>query len=71
MKKLTNYTYFALFFNELWLLSKCFNLLPNFIEEFCAGLGIILILIAAYSQKQDMSRLKSFKKTLLHRALSK
>ncbi len=71
MKKLTGYTYLALIYNEIWLLSKCFNLLPNLIEAFCAGFGVILILISAYSQTHDMSNLRDYKKTLFNRVLSK
>ena len=71
MKKFNNYIYWGVFLNGIWLLSIRFNLLPDFIEGFCIGLGLVLVFVGMYSEKHDISRLKNYKKTLFNRVISK
>ena len=71
MKKLNNYVCFGLLFNGIGLISSRFNLLPDFIEGLCVGVGLTFILIGMYAENHDISVLKKYKKTLFNRAFGK
>ena len=71
MKKLNNYTNFGLLFNGIFLLGNSTDLLPEFIKGVCVGLGLILIVIGMYSENHDISKVRSYKKSILNRVLSK
>lgn len=71
MKKLNNYISLGLLFNGIFLLGNCTNLLPEFIKGLCVGLGFILIFIGIYSESHQISKLKTYKKNILNRLLSK
>ncbi|WP_027631511.1 hypothetical protein [Clostridium hydrogeniformans] len=71
MKKLNNYIKFGLIFYVTFLIGNVFNLLPEFTKGLCVGLGSILVFIGIYSEKHDISKLRSYKKVLLRRVLSK
>ena len=62
MRKFNNYLNFGLLFNGIWLLSSHFNLFPDFIEGFCAGLGIVLMLNGIYIESHNLNKLKKYKK---------
>lgn len=71
LKKLNNFLSLGLVFNAIWLLSKHFNLLPDFVEGFCLGIGIVLILMGMYAGNHDISKLRNFKKNLLYKTFRK
>lgn len=71
MKKFNNYTNFGLLFNGIFLLGNHTNLLPEFLKGLCVGLGLILIFIGMYSENHDISKLRSCKKDILNKVLSK
>lgn len=71
MKKLNNYINLGLLFNGIFLLGNCTNLLPEFIKGLCVGLGFILIFIGIYSESHQISKLKTYKKNILNRLLSR
>lgn len=71
MKKFNNYTNLGLLFNGVFLFGNYTNLLPEFIKGLCVGLGLILIFIGIYSENHDISKLRSYKKGILNRVLSK
>lgn len=71
MKKLNNYISLGLLFNGIFLLGNCTNLLPEFIKGLCVGLGFILICIGIYSESHQISKLKTYKKNILNRLLSR
>ncbi|OPF51446.1 hypothetical protein BH721_01885 [Clostridium baratii] len=71
MKNLTNYTCFALFFNAIWLFLSCFNLIPDAISHFLAGMGLTLMLFSAFAETHHMKKLKTYKRNLLKKSLSK
>ncbi len=71
MKKFNNYTNLGLVFNGVFLFGNYTNLLPEFIKGLCVGLGLILIFIGIYSENHDISKLRSYKKGILNRVLSK
>lgn len=71
MKKFNNYTKLGLLFNSIFLLGNYTNLLPEFIKGFCAGLGLVLIFIGIYSENHNISKLRSYKRNILNRILSK
>lgn len=64
MRKLNKYISFGLLINGFGLFSKQFFQLPEFINGFCVGLGITLILWGAYIQKHDITKIKNFKKKI-------
>ena len=71
MKKFNNYINLGLFFNGIFLLGNGLNFLPEFIKGLCCGLGITLILIGMYSEKHDISKIRSLKRNVLKRLLLK
>lgn len=71
MKKFNNYTNLGLLFNGVFLFGNYTNLLPEFIKGLCVALGLILIFIGIYSENHDISKLRSYKKGILNRVLSK
>lgn len=71
MNKFNNYTNLGLVFNGVFLFGNYTNLLPEFIKGLCVGLGLILIFIGIYSENHDISKLRSYKKGILNRVLSK
>lgn len=71
MKTFNNYTYFGLLLNFIWLISSRFNLLTDFIEGLCIGLGLVLILVGMLYNTHNISQLKAFKKSLYNKILLK
>lgn len=71
MKKLNNYITIGLLLNGIFLISNRFNLLPDFFQGFCVGLGIVLIFFGMYTQKQKANNIRKYKKDLLNNALGK
>lgn len=71
MKTFNNYTYFGLLLNFIWLISSRFNLLRDFIEGLCIGLGLVLILVGMLYNTHNISQLKAFKKSLYNKILLK
>ncbi|NEU06287.1 hypothetical protein [Clostridium senegalense] len=64
MKELNNYIRFGILFYGMFLISNCFNIIPEFIKGLCVGIGFALIFLGIYSEKHDMSKLKNCKKEL-------
>ncbi|MDV4150227.1 hypothetical protein R0131_05185 [Clostridium sp. AL.422] len=64
MRKLNNYICFGLLINVFWIISKQLFQLPEFINGFCVGLAIILILLGAYRENHDINKLKNFKRNI-------
>lgn len=64
MKKFTNYLCFGLFLNALYLISNQFDLLPDFIEGLCVGVGLSLILIGIYTENDRISKIRDYKENL-------
>lgn len=73
MKKFNNYTNFGLLFNGIFLMGNYTDLLPEFIKGLCVALGLTLTLIfvGRYSENHDISKLRSYKRNILNRVLSK
>lgn len=67
MKKLNNYLLFGLLINSFWLASRYLFPLPEFINGFCVGLSITLLLWGAYIENHDISKIKDFKRKVLLR----
>ncbi|CUP78543.1 hypothetical protein [Clostridium baratii] len=65
MNNLTKYTCFALFFNAIWLFLSCFNLIPDALSHFLAGMGLTLMLLSAFVETHHMKKLKTYKRDLL------
>lgn len=64
MREINKYICFGLLINGFWLFSKQFFQLPEFVNGFCAGLGITLILWGAYIQNHDITKIKKLKRNL-------
>lgn len=64
MRKLNKYISFGLLINGFWLFSNRFFQLPEFINGFCVGLGITLMLWGAYIENHDVTKIKNFKKNI-------
>jgi hypothetical protein len=71
MRKLNNYTCLGLLLNGLWLFSIPFNLLPDFIEGLCVGLGLTFIFVGLYAEKHNISKLKNYKKALFNKTFGR
>lgn len=56
MKKLNNYISLGLLFICIFLLGNCTNLLPEFIKGFCVSLGIALIFVGIYYEKNSIPK---------------
>ena len=67
MKKTNNYILAGLLINTFWLSSRYLFPLPEFINGFCVGLSITLIIWGAYIQSHDISKIKNFKRKILLR----
>ena len=65
MRKLNNHISFGLLIYVFWAISKEFFQLPEFINGFCLGLSIVLMLLGAYRENHDITKIKKFKKDLL------
>jgi len=64
MRKLNNYIRTGLLIYVFWLFSKQFFQLPEFLNGFCSGLAIALMLWGRYIKNHDVSRLKNFKRRI-------
>ena len=71
MKNLNNYLKIGILFNVIFLVSNSFNLLPEFAKGFCVGLSIVFILLGLYAQGHDISKIRSYKKNIFKRIISK
>lgn len=71
MNNLTKYTCFALFFNAIWLFLSCFNLIPDTLSHFLAGMGLTLMLLSAFVETHNMEKLKNYKRNLFKKVLSR
>lgn len=71
LKKLNNFICIGLIFNGVYLVSNHFRVIPDFIKGLCAGIGISFILLGAYAEKHDISKLRNYKKALLNKALKR
>lgn len=67
MRKLNNYIRFGLLIYAFWMISKEFFQLPEFLNGFCAGLSIVLLLLGAYREKHNINKLKNFKRKVILR----
>lgn len=61
MKRLNNYQLLGLLFTGIYLISIRFRLLPDFVEGFCVGIGIMLTLLGMISYKHDISKFRKSK----------
>lgn len=64
MRKINNYICFGLLINAFWIISKQFFQLPEFLNGFCAGLSIVLLLLGAYRENHNINKLKNFKRNI-------
>ncbi len=71
MKRFNNITSLGLAFNGIWLVSSRFNLLSDFAEGFCVGIGLTFIFIGIYAENHDMSAFSERKKAIFKRILGK
>lgn len=71
LKNLTKYTCFILFFNAIWLFLSCFNLIPDALTHFLAGMGLTLMLLSAFVETHSIKKLKDYKRNLFKKALSR
>ena len=71
MKQPNNYICFGLLLNGIWIISSRFNLLSDFIEGLCVGLGLLFILLGMSYKKYNISQLRRYKKLLLKRVTTK
>lgn len=67
MRKLNNYIHFGLLIYTFWIVSKEFFQLPEFLNGFCAGLSIVLLLLGAYRENHNINKLKNFKRKVILR----
>ncbi len=67
MRKFNEYLKWGLLVNVIWLVSSRFNLLPDFIEGFCVGLGIVLLLNGIYIESHNLKKLKKYKRNFLNK----
>lgn len=67
MRKLNNYIRFGLLIYAFWMISKEFFQLPEFLNGFCAGLSIVLLLLGAYRENHNINKLKNFKRKVILR----
>lgn len=65
MKKFNSYRSLGLLFSMISIISNRFGLLPDIVEGMCLGLGIVLLLMAAYSYNHDMSSFRNRKMSLI------
>lgn len=71
MKDPSKYTCFALFFNAIALCLNCFNLIPDVLGHFLIGMGFTLMLFSAFVETHSMEKLKSYKRNLFKKVLSR
>ena len=71
MKKFNIYHSLGLLFISINLISVQFTLLPDFIEGFCVGIGIVLVFIGMYAYNHDISKFRNNKINFLKRCLGK
>ena len=64
MRKLNNYIRTGLLTYVFWLFSKQFFQLSEFLNGFCSGLAIALILWGAYIENHNINKLKNFKRKI-------
>ena len=64
MRKLNNYIRNGLLIFVLWLLFKEFFQLPEFLNGFCSGAAIALILWGGYIENNNINKLKNFKRKI-------
>ncbi|MDU5105125.1 MAG: hypothetical protein E6241_00290 [Clostridium sp.] len=67
MRKLNNYIRFGLFIYAFWMVSKRLFQLPEFVNGFCVGLSIVLLLLGAYRENHNINKLKNFKRKVILR----
>ena len=67
MRKLNNYICFGLFIYAFWMVSKRLFQLPEFVNGFCVGLSIVLLLLGAYRENHNINKLKNFKRKVILR----
>lgn len=67
MRKLNNYIRFGLLIYAFWMISKEFFQLPEFVNGFCVGLSIVLLLLGAYRENHNINKLKNFKRKVILR----
>ena len=67
MSKLNNYIRFGLFIYAFWMVSKRLFQLPEFVNGFCVGLSIVLLLLGAYRENHNINKLKNFKRKVILR----
>lgn len=71
LKKLNNYQKVGMGFMVILLFSTPFGLLPDIVEGFCAGMGILLLLLGNYANNRDVSKIRTYKLNLLKRCFGK
>ncbi len=69
MKKLNNYHSFGLIFIAIYLFTNHNSILPDILNGFCLGIGIVLTLIGIYAYNHDISKIRNYKMTLLKKYL--
>lgn len=67
MRKLNNYIRFGLFIYAFWMVFKRLFQLPEFVNGFCVGLSIVLLLLGAYRENHNINKLKNFKRKVILR----
>ncbi|HKL80090.1 MAG TPA: hypothetical protein VJ888_06605 [Mobilitalea sp.] len=65
MKKLNGYLALGLALNATAILSSRYNLLPDFAEGVCVGLGLVLIFRGMLDGSNLIIRLSNFKKNII------
>lgn len=68
MKKTNNYLALGLLFSCISIISATFELLPNFAEGLCVGLGLTFIFMNIIASKYDISKIRKKKISLLKNA---
>ncbi|WP_294167091.1 hypothetical protein [uncultured Clostridium sp.] len=64
MRKLNNYIRNGLLIYAFSTVSKEFFQLPEFVNGFCVGLSIVLLLLGAYRENHNINKLKNFKRNI-------
>lgn len=68
LKRIGNYLSLGLLFSCIAITSSSLNLLPEFVEGICVGLGLTFIFMSIISTKYDISKIRNIKMSFLRKA---
>ena len=71
MKRFNKHNFFGILFSSIYLFSIRFGVLPDIIEGFCIGIGLVFILIGMYDYNHGISKFRKYKMNLFKRCFGK